>query len=40
MSAIALGAGGFSIYWFVIKKKTFKDFTNLFNKNQKQKAKK
>ena len=40
MSVIVLGAGGFSIYWFVIKKKTFKDFTNLFNKNQKQKAKK
>ena len=34
-SVIVLGAGGFAIYWFVIKKKTWADFTKIFKKKQK-----
>lgn len=30
---IVLGAGGFAIFWFVIKKKTWADFVALFKKN-------
>ena len=31
-SVIALAAGGFSIYWFAYKKKSFKDLANVFAK--------
>ncbi len=31
-SVIIVGAGGFAIYWFVIKKKTWADFVQIFKK--------
>lgn len=31
---IALGVGGFSVYWFAIKKRKFKDIAKIFTKNK------
>jgi hypothetical protein len=31
-SLVVAGAGGFSIFWFVIKKKTWADFLAVFKK--------
>ena len=32
VSILALAAGGFSVYWFAYKKKSFKDLANVFAK--------
>ena len=33
-SILVLGIGGFAIYWFVVKRKNFKDLLNIFKKNK------
>ncbi len=38
-STIVLGLGGFSLYWFVIKKKNFNDLKNVFKKDNQAKKK-
>ena len=34
LSIFTVGIGGFAVYWFAIKKKTFNDFLNLFKKQE------
>ncbi len=36
---VVAGVGGFAIFWFVIKKKTFADLTNIFKKKAKKEGK-